>query len=341
MKTKTKDKLIKWTRQVFYRFKIHIKHYPSVKKTYNDLKVWPLEVQQYELRNVSKMINVTKDEKFYINLLKKYIPEWKMKIEQSEFLKGGEGRSSLNTARRANAQNKDLFEKVYFTGTRDLKALQWLLDHVFDLLKREGIKVPKIHKIYESSILTIVYFDFLKLIPLKKPYDHELISLSKVLYSISLENNDLISKAPDTLKNYSHHFQYLKNYELANAQLNQHKISSEKLEKIIEGSRKVLTHGDIHHDNLFRNNIIIDWDSFGIFPAGFEVAYLFFKRYKYEKVGFEMFSWLELHYKSLIPKEEWEVFQMNFSYFSFIFFCHLFDRGEHQNIRLELLDFLK
>lgn len=329
----------------FYLFKVHLKYFPSPQYIYDYLKVQPVEVQRYELRNISDMISVNKNNDFYNTLLKLFIPGWDLNIKEAKFITGGWGTPSLNSYRKVKIGDNLWFEKVYFTSSRELNALQWLQKNIYPLLKKdEEISVPEIIKIYKSEVLSIVYFDFMQLSSLdNKKSIQPLIILTKRLYKASLREDilELMHTAPDYLKDYRSHFQYKQNIEYARTQLSEYHINTGGLEVILEKNRNVLTHGDMQHTNVFKNFKLIDWDLFGIFPAGFDPAFLFFRFFEKGNIKFNIVDWLEKNYKDTVPQNQWSLFQLSFSYFLFIFYCDLFNQKTYQNIKHQLIEQLK
>src|SRR5690606_5941844 len=93
---------------------------------------------------------------------------------------------------------------------------------------------------------------------------------------------------------------------------------ADMIEQITNLLPLVITHGDIHFDNVFAGNYLIDWDSFGFFPHGFEVARILAKQL--EDPTFERLQEiLNGEYRGVISEDQWHGFELSCLYFYLIF----------------------
>jgi hypothetical protein len=90
------------------------------------------------------------------------------------------------------------------------------------------------------------------------------------------------------------------------------------IEKIIDLQPLVITHGDIYHTNVLADNYIIDWDSFGFFPHGLEVAFIFATNIEYSTFE-RLQKLLNEEYKEIVSKDQWDGFELSCWYFYLIF----------------------
>jgi hypothetical protein len=323
--------------RVLQPFGLYITYYASAGRIYTSLSKQPVMVQEYELNRIFDTIGIAKNHKFYNDLLANFTSNWKLDIQDAKFIGFGAGASSLSTFRKVKVNKKLLHEKIYFSSHDDVKRISWFYENVFNLVQKSGIALPNVHKIYSGEVLTPIYTEFVELIELDNTKKEDsLFQFSKQLYQLSLTDTfQVISdKAPKHIKDFKNHFEYKKNRSIAKDILNKNGISLEAIELNVIQSRYVLTHGDIQDTNAFQNNLLLDWDSVGVFPAGFDPAFLLFylilKDEKEEE--FNIPNWIDLHYKKSIKENEWKSFQISVLYFLFVFL--------QTRIRKEKLEFL-
>lgn len=337
--------LKKIIRKFFAHFRLHVKFYPSARYIYNYLIDQPEIIQINELIIISNILKANKDQNFYNELLRLFIPNWRIRIKQSQFIGSGKGIASLNTYRKVDTLKKTFFEKVYFTSAIELTTIKWLSDNeIYKHLKKDGINIPELQDVYRGNILTIVYFNFMQLIPVKENSLKEMIILTKLLYRSSLDPNiiKIIESAPKSLKDVRNHFQYKKHIVQAKEHLNRNNINSSDIEGVLQNSILVFSHGDIQKSNIYMNNSLIDWDSFGIYPLGLDIALLFNRWFSdIEDIEIDILTWLTENYSKTIEKSDWKMFELSFAYFLFIFHFNAFRNSSHKNIETQLLGILK
>src|SRR5690606_25313946 len=173
-----------------------------------------------------------------------------------------------------------------------------------------------------GDLITIIYFEYLDLLPLSKDTVRSvLFDLSKTLLKLSEKNKSLIENAPDYLKTYNSHFQYYKNIKCAKRiikGLSHNQLTIDMLEEVLNSQPLIITHGDIYQTNVFTGNYVIDWDSFGFFPFGFESALIL--AMQTEPLTFsELQRILIEEFKEIIADDYWDGFELSCLYFYFIF----------------------
>jgi len=184
--------------------------------------------------------------------------------------------------------------------------------------------VTKLFRIIEGEIFTIVYFDFTNLTPVNDADANELsLYFSKVLFqaSISPRINEVCLNSPVFLKDYRMHFGYRRNITFAAKgieKLSNGRLSPQIIEEIIDVQPLILTHGDIQRTNIYADSYLIDWDSFGFFPIGYESACILYERKEILKLT-ELQELLTETYKPIVDRNIWNEFELCFFYFYFIF----------------------
>jgi thiamine kinase-like enzyme len=324
---------------------IYAQYFPTSKHIYDFLKGKPLQIREYELSRIAATLSIADNHKQYEKLLKAFVPGWQIEIKKTQFVGKGIGDSSLNTYRKVAIGEKRYFEKVYFNVHQHLQTVRWFEKHIYDMIKGE-ITVPLIRKMFHGELITIVYYDYFDLINVREEIiESHLIQFSKVLYDISHRYRFALKKLapPDSIRDFRNHpaYQSFKKIYSANTRLLKHGIDLKSLEKLIDQSKCILTHGDINKQNAFKNAILIDWDSFGIFPIGLDPAFIYYCLAIDKNKKANSLAWLKEYYYNVIPEEYWMEFERNFTYFLYIFSLNRFDKGKFEHLEQQLIKKLK
>jgi len=316
---------VKW---LFHHLGFIIEKVPTQNRLHLDLVNSDEAVQKYVLKRFANNIKIGKNHRLYNNLLKTYIPEWESNFTTAKFMGNGIGEFSFNTFRKVCFQESCYFEKVYFNNTLDLSRVEWFHANISCALK-DSLNVPRIYKIIKGDLITIVYFEFTELLPLLGfKLDLVSFSISQKLMKISKTKyvEQIAKTAPQYLRDYKTHAFYKGNIATASnsiKKLSDNKMSSEMIEQVVSHLPLVLTHGDIQKGNVFANDYIIDWDSFGFYPLGFDIAYILFQIDFREGEGALTFLDIQRilmeNYQATINKHQWIGFELSCLYFFFIF----------------------
>ncbi len=341
MREKFLDTLIK----VMHYYGLYVDDLPNAETLYNYLNSDHIVLKQTKLRQTTTYLKRANDHKSYSQILHKFVPQMDMDYTHLKFTERGYGANSLHVYRKLKFRDEVLFEKVYFNSSLELLRVKWFYDNIHPLLNC-NIKVPPLYRSIKGELITVVYFKFIDLVSLAiNDISASVFNLSRGLYELSLNSNVeiKIKNAPIFLKDYKAHFQYVINIEKAHKKLIElrgENFPLKNTEKIINDSPHILTHGDIHWGNVFENKYLIDWDSFGLYPIGFDVAYLLFRLHKCKLNYEELSSVLEIEYRSIILKEEWDVFELNCLYFYYVFtVAPLVDMNlDFHKVQIDILD---
>ncbi|QAA81359.1 hypothetical protein EI546_06290 [Aequorivita sp. H23M31] len=336
-----KSKFYKILQKHLHKFGIYIQYYPSDKAIHYHLKSKPVNIQNYELNKLSKTIRSAGNHSFYNSLLKRFVPSWDVALENASFVVGGGGgESSLNAFRKVKIGGTFFFEKIYFSEHEDLKRIRWFYQHASALLTESGLVVPKVRAMYEGDAFVIVYFNFLDL---KSLEDFEMQSaffkVSELMYRASMDTvftakgNEL----PEYLTNFKNHFEYKNKISRGKLRLGDIRISQVQIEKNVSSSKLIFTHGDIQEKNVFKNQINIDWDTFGLYPIGFDFAFSCYQLLKDEKISPKSVDGIIEDCKMGIDKNYWIEFERNFVYFLFIFLGNYFKKEDYKELELGLI----
>lgn len=321
-----KKRLIQIIKSIYYK----LGFFPpqrilSAQQIKRDFKYLPEELKRFQIRNHTYKLAALNGINEYDAILDVYIPNREFKLNNSEFIiesNHGQGGSSFLTFRKGNFRNLNLFEKIYFSDHPDLQRNIFFDNHIYSLLKKD-LQIPKLQKLISGEWLSIVYFDFFKLQKIEKTEDliQEMIAVSLILYQKSKKYQEEISQLspPVFIQDFTTHFEYQIHRKSAEKELLRNNISIDEIEEEINQSFKVLTHGDIVHTNIFQNKILIDWDNFGIYPIGFDVAFIYYRLLRYNQIDNDFEKWLLINYKNKIDSIHWKVFKRNSFFFLYIF----------------------
>lgn len=332
---------VKW---LFHYLGFIIERVPDENKLFFELNNCHESVQRYVLKRITDNIRIANNHKLYNKVLKRYIPTWDNHLTSAVFIGNGVGEYSFNTFRKVYFENRRYFEKIYFNNTHDLAKIEWFSNYIYPLLKN-SINVARLHRVVKGDVITIVYFEFAELSPLPAtrltPVSFE---FSRELIRLSNEDSlkKLAATAPAYFKDYKLHAYYRGNISLATKlmkELSYNALSPESIENIIKLQPLVVTHGDIQRTNLFSNNYLIDWDSFGFYPLGLEAAYIICKFDVHSSGGGVVSTSNDLqtvlleNYSGVICSDQWKCFELCVFYFFFIFIA--LDDGTELNVTLQ------
>jgi thiamine kinase-like enzyme len=201
-----------------------------------------------------------------------------------------------------------------------------------------------VEKIYKGNILTIIYFEFLDLVPLPDAgKDERLVKLTLDLYKISLSRtvNSFAPNIPKPVRDFKHHVKYRANIDTTKIKLLEQGIAYDKLEKSVMASKCILTHGDIQQTNVFVGSTLIDWDYFGIFPIGADPAFLYYNFLHDNKQNLRFGKWLKRYYKQRVSEEDWKDFERNFLFILFVISFDFKESEQRNDLQKQLAEALK
>jgi hypothetical protein len=315
---------------------IHIQRFPAPEQFYESLQYKPAAVKRDRLKRMARSACIAENHEYYERLLKAFVPSWRAEIKRAKFIGKGYSEGNLNTYRKVTIGEKSYFEKVYFNTRPDLQAVQWLQSCIYKLIKAQ-IKMPLIQKTYSGEFITIVYYNYLELTELEKEEtERRLVQFSKEIYHISCKNELYLAKLepPDPIKNINNRSTYKsqEDYYFAITKFMKQGIDIESVEELTAGSKLVLTHGDISIENSYKNNVLVDWDSFGLFPVGLDPAIIYYHIYLKTARKVNIIGWLEEHYKDIISGKDWSDFVRNCIFFSYFHAVKVQDSQKQQQL---------
>ncbi len=342
-------------RRIIYKFlrwkgfSIRINRTPVTKESFIKMidQEEPLTLKTILFKKYAAYFRHTHNTQLYEEVLQYYVPNWEKIYSKAVFMNvPGGGRDNLNVYRKVKINGEYYVEKVYFThlGYISIHSSNWFFKNAYPLIQKH-IKTAEISYSFSSDFLTILYYKFIEIPHNEKEKDKAIINISKYLYEASFDNTieTLIKVAPKFLKINNLSLMLIQYESIIKSYLLNQNIKVNLIEASIQTNRKVLTHGDLNPSNLISSNVIIDWDTFGLRPAGYEVAYIFWKFLISDFIQEEVYAldWLKKEYKDTIIAEEWELFELTFVYYAFIFIYGAHAQTRFTTIQKELLAYLK
>ena len=336
-------------KKILYKLFYKIGYYPpqkvnSPEVTVQFLSRQPAMVQIVELKRISTFYAFIDNHIYYNSLLKSLVPTWSKQFIGLTFIGNGIGQNSLNSFRKCDEVNNSLFEKVYFNIFEDLNKVIWFQKNISQLLKNK-ITIPNIKEVFRGDLISITYSEFIELNEVEFINDNILdqIAYTKILFDISLNNNSYLNNLniPYSIKNFRLHFEYVRNIKHAIKVFEGQSINFKVLESQVEDSLLIITHGDIQSSNIYNTNVLVDWDSFGLFPIGLEISFVYFKLFQEGKISLKPLIWLNCNYSHILNSEFGKELKRNYCYFVFIFFSKYFEDKAYDFIFNDLIPELK
>lgn len=327
---------------LFYHLGIYIdiEFFPSVEKVHHRISHQHPQKQIATLEKICSAVSAANDHKYYNRFLKKFIPDWNMKIQNPKFVGSGIW-TGFNSFRIIENQEKKQFEKLFETQSGIPQKLIWLQENLFPKLAGK-IRTPKILHHFQGEVLSLLYFEFVEANSIAEGKGEKpAIEISKKLYALSKKMNFREIEIPEKFMDFRKHNRYNLWISKAQKELAKNNIDFSELEKIIDSAKKVPTHGDLKDLNLFEDGSLIDWDEFGFFPMGMEQAFSYTRNIlHYDSVEKSPLAWLEFHFKTMVPRKEWNIFKLSFAYFLFVFSFEKLMQEKYSSLKKEILEVL-
>ena len=317
--------------RLFFRLGVVPYRIHSPQYFYSTIQHLPASQKEHDLKRHANIVLKANDHRYYESLLKAFGCKLDVDIEKANFVGNGVGEASLDTYRKVIIDGKIYFEKVFFTSRTELETAEWFQQHIHSRLKGHVV-TASLEKLVRTDFITITYYEFLELTPFSTNENFDaFIKLTKNLYLLSdTQPSDMDDVyTPAHVRDFRFHFRYRRNAIAAERKLRLLGVDFEKLIRVVECSKKILTHGDINPGNAFKGPTLIDWDSFGIYPLGLEVANLYFRMAVWDKQCADPRKWLEDNYKTAIAPSDWVSFKRNFFFFLYVFTYHFFQRDDY------------
>jgi hypothetical protein len=214
------------------------------------------------------------DHEGYELILGVYDPsiEFNKLFTSRRFVGVGKGRFTLNAYREVVLSRGRCFEKIYSSESIDWRKCCFFYSDVAPIVCAHGLVVPGLSEAVVGDRLTVSLFEFFDILPIEQDaYFEYLFSVVEVLSSVDCE----ALLMPEDFKRLDLHFGFdrclrktqvvLEQFEGGGSVLLQMKARCEAMPRFIG-------HGDLSLPNMGVGSIVIDWDNFGFYPPGFDLA---------------------------------------------------------------------
>ncbi len=233
----------------------------------------------WDLMRFSNVAECFDNHELYENAIRKLDPSinFNERIE-AEFTGEGSGRHSLNSYRKVlfAGQNAPVFEKIYAARSDDYKKVTWYFDKVHPLVG-DRLRVPRL-LFGKGKKIRALYFEWFEgLTPAAAP---DLLDLYAPFQAVV--NELKISSDDPVITDYTRRpvfRQGCARVEELVARWTGDKGAFRQLEQVIRPILhthvpRVFTHGDLTTQNICQDGTLLDFDLCGLFPRGYDLAYL-------------------------------------------------------------------
>ena len=192
-----------------------------------------------------------------------------------EFAGQGQGAGSLDVYRILRAGDAACFEKIYARRSDCFRSMAFVHEHITPRL--QGLRVPELREIVRGRRLAVARFELVEITETHQ-LDIDLAAETIVrLVATDLSGLDI----PERLREFRR-----RDFRRCEARLHAHiartwpehaqtlREGLKTLEAEIRARPGVLCHGDLNRNNFSGHGHVLDWDAAGIFPRGYEAAYV-------------------------------------------------------------------
>jgi len=214
------------------------------------------------------------DAKSYEGLIQKYDPQLKLPSGlQFESFVGfnGKGANTLDSFRVLRTGGRRIFEKFYLNGSVDWVKVSFFMDcHASDV-NPSNILIPRMVGSVSGKGLVVSHSEHINV---RSVSSSEYFGLA-LLCIDELARLRLNPAAPELIFDVMLHAGfarcYRKSLEFAEGRGKAVETLQGALEKVLAMPR-FLAHGDLSVKNMSAPNYVFDWDNFGYYPPGFDLA---------------------------------------------------------------------
>lgn len=189
-----------------------------------------------------------------------------------QFIGSGKGQHTLNCYRKLRCDGRWLFEKIYAVESLDWRKCQYFYEHVHPTLERVAIRVPALLWSMCGSRLAVARFDYVEFSPIDpQSYLEDVVSISGQLSGIGPAQ----PYVPADLLDLSQHYGFERCFQKTVGVVERAGGDAELLRSMrnqCEALPRFIGHGDLSRPNMAQDALLLDWDNFGFYPPGFDLA---------------------------------------------------------------------
>lgn len=236
----------------------------------------PAQITQWSyLKYLCRFLRDKKAYQAYEKALGVYDPSIEfIHYDQVAFLSATGGSEVMNIYRKVTLGTMTLFEKIYLNTSQDLQRVHAFYQHIYPLIDPEKLRIPALVKCLEAKQTTIIYAEFFPQLTPIAPDNLMSCLLDTVVYLSQLPVPEDYVFDPEAFEAYVF---YHDQKPYAQEVLKQYGFDVDLLasmESLVTSFPFVVTHNDLHGENLYQHHILIDFDCWGVYPIGYEVARL-------------------------------------------------------------------
>lgn len=339
LKSKVKTQLQHWGWFTQWIPALKIQYFPTGKHLAKHLLSLESTEAYEEFKRLSSFITDANNIRYYEAVLCNLYPSRVLLPEKAKFVAKG---NRANRNRYIKVGGKDFFEKNYSHYGHELESIQAFENHLYPLLSA-NFKLPRLQQVFKGQFCSLLYFDYIELESFDaKNKEEVLFKYVHNLYNFSIEKEKELNTIdfPAILLDYEKLF-FTHNIQKANVALEKEGIDAKKISRLIATSKRVLSHGDLHIENVYRHNTLIDLDNFGYYPIGMDAAFIYMFYFEERPHHFTFKNWANKHFKTIIHSKDWVIFERNFMYYILLFLHMRKDLDHYPKLLEEVMDYLK
>ncbi len=289
------------------------------------------------LKQLGRSCAARGDASLYEKLIRKYDPQLRLPsgLQFERFVGfNGKGENTLDSFRILRCGERKVFEKFYLNGSVDWAKVSFFMNYHAGAIDPATVLIPNIITSVSGGGLVVSHSEY---VDVRNVSPSEYFGLALACIQ-ELSRLRLNPSAPELIFDVMLHAGfarcYRKSLEFAKEVGVAQEVLQNALEKVL-AMRCFVAHGDLGIKNMSAPNCVFDWDNFGYYPPGFDLALCMVKAgslYSGETVS----SFSQRHYSlysSGCTGEE--------LYFALLFFCVTFTTNRDSTFKKNLLEELQ
>lgn len=226
------------------------------------------------LKKAAEKHALSHDHRAYEQALMQYDDEVSFEESYSAvgFVGSGKGQHTLNSYRKLNFDGRMLFEKIYSIDSLDWRKCHYFYEQIHPRLNGSGICVPALLWRLCGNRLVVARFEFIDFSTVDSEcYVEEVVRLTNSMASLGPVGAD----APPEFQDLTQHFGFQRCFQKSVRVIEK---AREKvgiltlMRKQCEALPRFVGHGDLSRPNMGGDGLVLDWDNFGFYPPGFDLA---------------------------------------------------------------------
>ncbi len=248
-----------------------------------------------QLKRTATLLRYTNEHELYENTLFGYDPKLTLLNQKAArdhtFIIGGHGKGTIRAYRHLKHDDRQFFEKIYIHQEPQIEKLLWFYLTVLPQLKSTHLKAPQLYKAFYGDKLTATYFEYISNLTPTSPQNMLSKAMALHNYLYNLRDTINLTDVPQAALNYENAEIYQRGLRCLKPIFSAKDVPFVKINNHLSTSNKQLCHGDLNQVNILENDLIIDWDECGLYPAGYDLA-LAMSRSKHFKTSEQVINFI-------------------------------------------------